>query len=249
MNHQYSTMRTVQFLMIFLFLSACTGGNTPENEQEPTADTEKEITNESLSGVEQSLLENDHVNVLKVTLKPEESLPWHRGGPRVIYSASDYSVRFKQNPDDKTSQQESFKKGELHWHSKNTHSVKNTGSTKAEFIVFMRKPGSFPEQADYSAKSDLAEEMPDDADVVLENEAVKVINVTLDGGQEVPMHQGVKRLVYSLKDYSLRFNTPNDEAEKQDFEAGDVHWHEGGAHAIENTGDETAEFLLIKFKK
>jgi len=116
-------------------------------------------------------------------------------------------------------------------------------------MVFMRKPGSFPEEADFSTQSDVEETKPTDTDILLENDAVKVINVQLAPDEKAPMHLGTRRLVYSLSDYTVTFNKPDQSAEAQNFEKGDIHWHEGGEHSVENTGDEPAEFLVIEYKK
>ena len=196
-----------------------------------------------------TVFENEYVKALEVTLGANQQVPWHEGGPRIIYSKSDYSVRFVKSPDDTTTTMNEFSEGDVHWHDQNIHSVENSGSSTAEYMVFMRKSPTFPDDTETTTQGDVAEVESEFTNVLLENDAVKVINVELAPGDETPLHVGARRLVYSLSDYGVTFNKPDQSAENQDFAAGDIHWHEGGEHSVENTGDTTAEFLMVEFKK
>ncbi|NBC64977.1 MAG: hypothetical protein GVY07_04850 [Bacteroidetes bacterium] len=191
----------------------------------------------------------ERVQVLKADIQAGQQLPWHEGGPRVIYSLTDYTIRMKKNPDDTTTQRTTLSEGDVHWHDQNVHTVENIGDTKAEFLVFMRKPASFPEKTDVTTESDVQDEVPSDTNVLLENDAVKVIQVTLSSGEKVPMNTGTKRVIYSMNNYTIRFDTPDTPGEEHSFTEGDVHWHEGGRHSVNNIGDNPAEFLVVEFKK
>ncbi|MDR9366892.1 MAG: hypothetical protein RI575_16270 [Balneolaceae bacterium] len=85
--------------------------------------------------------------------------------------------------------------------------------------------------------------------VLIKNDAVKEIQVTLSYGENAPMHTGTKRLIDSINVYMIRFNTPNTPGEELNYTEGDVHWHEGGRHSVNNIGDNPAEFLVVEFKK
>lgn len=223
-------------------LIACS--DTQENNVQ-TNDTD--IIEEDMTGVEETVHENEYAKALEVMLEPGQQVPWHEGGPRVIYSQSDYSVRFLKNPEDTTSMMNQFSEGDIHWHNQNTHSVVNTGSTAVEYMVFMRTSTNLPDSSTEMSQKHLMDVQPGVATVELENDSTQVIHVELAAGEEIPLHTGTKRFVYSLSDYDIAFNDPNEENQNRSFETGDVHWHEGGQHSIENTGDTTAEFLLIEF--
>lgn len=98
-----------------------------------------------------------------------------------------------------------------------------------------------------------AEEAPDDlaalesayVDTPLQNEYVDVHRVALPAGASIEPHEGGPRVVYSLGSYTLRFERDG-AAETQSFEAGDVHYHDGGVHAVENTGSEEASFIVFE---
>ena len=227
--------------LLALFAYGCVESTENENQSE--------VAVEDVTVSEKMVFENDYVMAMDVTLNPNQQIPWHEGGARVIYSDSDYTVRFMQTPDDTVSTTNEFTEGDVHWHEQNPHSVVNTGSSTAEFMVFMRKPSTFPEDTDLTTQSDVEEVESESANEVMENEAVKVIKVSLAPGEQTPLHVGTKRAIYSLNNYDVRFNKPDETAENNQFEEGDVHWHEGGEHEIENTGDSTAEFLMVEFKQ
>ena len=211
--------------------------------------SETEMANEDLKTVEETVLENEYAKVLEVSLNSGQQVPWHKGGPRLIYAKSDYSVRFLKNPEDTTTKVKAISKGEVHWHDQNIHSVENAGSSEAEYLVFIRKPASFPKQTDRTTQQDVEETNSRLANVRLENDAVKVIEVMLEPGEEAPMHVGTRRVVYSLSDYEVTFNTPEQPKKSQQFEEGNLHWHVGGEHSVTNSGDTPAEMLLVEFKK
>ena len=137
----------------------------------------------------------------------------------------------------------------MHWHDQNVHTVENIGESKAEFLVFMRKPASFPDQADITTEMDVQDEIPSHTSVLHENDAVKVVEVALPEGEKAPTHTGTKRLIYSMNDYTIQFDTPDRSGTERSFTEGDVHWHEGGKHSVNNVGENPAEFLVLEFKK
>ena len=155
----------------------------------------------------------------------------------------------KKNTNDTVSRQNTLHKDEVHWHAQNAHTLVNAGRNAAEFLVFMRKPGSFPDKSTLDTKSDVEEVEPSSTNILLENDAVKVIKVELSQDEKIPMHVGTKRVIYSLSNYTAAFKKPDESAEKQSFKQGDVHWHDGGEHSVKNMGDSPAAFLVVEFKK
>lgn len=234
-------------IIIFSLCIYSCNTNSGNKDRGESAASEAQLLNENNQGVEEVLLENKDVKVLKASLQPGQQLPWHQGGPRVIYSLSDYSIRFKKITDDTLVN--ALRKGEVHWHDQNIHKVENVGNAQAEFLILMRKPSSLPDGSDITTESDVEEVKPSHTNTLLENNAVKVMKIKLASGEKAPMHVGTKRAVYSLSNYTVTFSKPGQSAEEQSFDMGDVHWHEGGEHSVENTGDKPAEFLVIEFKK
>ena len=71
-----------------------------------------------------------------------------------------------------------------------------------------------------------------------------VRRVDLPAGAGLPEHEGGARVIYSLRPYTMRFEAEGQSSERH-FEAGDVHFHAEGTHAVQNTGDQPAAFLAF----
>jgi len=242
------TKLIIALMLVSLTVVGCTNQSSTANDDQNNAE-DSEMIAESTPGVQNKVFENEYVKALKVSLEPNQHIPWHEGGPRLVYSLTDYSIRFAEDPDDTTTKEESFQKKEVHWHTESVHKVENTGNSVAEFMIFMRKPATFPESAKYTSQSNVENVQPKGTEVLLENNAVHVTKVMLSSGEKAPMHVGTKRLIYSLSDYTITYNSPDQAATKKSYNKGDVHWHEGGEHAVENTGNKPAKFLVMEFKK
>jgi len=236
------------FIVLFLILVGCSkqSDNSGSNHQ---SEHQSEVIDKNIQSIEDTIFENEYIHVFKCSIKPGQQLPWHNGGSRLIYSESDYSIRFKKNPTDTVIIQNNLKKGEVHWHEKSSHTVENIGNTTAEFVIFMRKPASLPELTINNVHSDVEDVKSQETNVLLQNDFVKAIKVNLSPGVAKPMHVGTTRIVYSLTDYSIKFTKSDQPSQSQKFSVGDVHWHQGGEHAVENTGASDAEFLIIEFKQ
>lgn len=244
-------LRFIGLVAIISLLSAC-GEQQAENG--PGAEDDDRISEqEAVERVEpqtgdaaQRLFENNYVEVMQTRLAPGESLPPHEGGNRVIYSLTDYEIRFEQQGSEV---QRSFSQGDVHFHEPGPHRVENIGDTPARFVVFERRDVALPEAPDSTSAQDLsAEAAPAKLDALLENDVVEVHAVSLEAGQSLPDHRGMPRVIYSLSDYRVRL-TQGESSEERSFERGDVHWHAPGVHSLENVGDQTARFLVIEFRE
>jgi quercetin dioxygenase-like cupin family protein len=192
----------------------------------------------------QRLFENDYVEVMQARLAPGQSLPTHEGGNRVVYSLTDYEIRFEQRGQEV---ERSFSEGDVHFHEAGPHRVENIGDTPARFVVIERRDAALPESPGSTSADDLSEEATSEKqDVLLENDVVEVHAVSLDPEQTLPDHRGLARVVYSLSDYRVRL-THGDSSEERAFQRGDVHWHAPGVHSLENVGDQPARFIVVEF--
>ena len=78
--------------------------------------------------------ENEAVKVAEVVLPPGKSTLRHESGHRMIYSLSDYIIRWTES--DAASTTKSWSKGDAHWHGPAANVVENIGDTTARFLVF-----------------------------------------------------------------------------------------------------------------
>ncbi|MEM6783463.1 MAG: hypothetical protein AAF624_06975 [Bacteroidota bacterium] len=102
---------------------------------------------------------------------------------------------------------------------------------------------------DTAATSDTAGDLgalsSDAVSTLFENDLVHVHSVALPAGADLAAHEGGERVVYALSDLTLEFTTDGEAAEHA-FEAGGVHYHEAGTHAVANVGEGAAAFLVFE---
>ena len=85
--------------------------------------------------------------------------------------------------------------------------------------------------------------------VVLENERVRVLSVTLKPGEKVPMHSHPACVIYSMSDTKMRFAGPDGKSADVDLTTGAAVWHEAETHSSENLGKTTARALVVEMKE
>ncbi len=121
----------------------------------------------------------------------------------------------------------------------------NTGIHRFIFIpllvIFLFGACERPEE-------DILKMMPDNTNLLFENEYVRVLNITLDPGDSQPLHMGGKRLIYALTNYTINYYQPEDTTEIT-WNKGGIHWHESGIHAVDNIGETIADYLVIERKQ
>jgi quercetin dioxygenase-like cupin family protein len=230
-----------------LGLGGCSGGD--EAGDAASADPEPARDLAALDSEHASTVhETTFANVYRVDLPPGAAIAPHDGGPRVIYSLNAYTLRFEA---DETSAERTFEAGEVHYHAGGVHAVENIGDQVASFMAFERTGNPLPAAAPTGQTLE-ATSIPKGAthEIPLENDRVTVHRIALDPGASLPSHYGDPRIVYSLSDYTLGFMDADGEAHTpKSFSEGEVHDHEAGRHAVENPGDQRAEYLVVAFKQ
>jgi beta-alanine degradation protein BauB len=90
---------------------------------------------------------------------------------------------------------------------------------------------------------------PDSYKVVLENDAVRVLEVQIKQGAKSEMHSHPKSVAICLNDQRLRFTFPNGKSEDTDLKRGQAVWLDGLSHAVENAGNEDVSSVVVELKK
>ena len=90
---------------------------------------------------------------------------------------------------------------------------------------------------------------PDSYKVVLENDAVRVVEVRIKQGAKSEMHSHPRGVAICLNDQRLRFTFPNGKIENTDLRRGQVVWLDGISHAVENVGNEDVSSVVVELKK
>ena len=79
------------------------------------------------------VLDNDHVRVVRVVIKPGEKLAMHSHGASFVYALSSGKTKYTF-PDGKTEERET-KAGTAVWSDSVTHSAENIGTTETRALV------------------------------------------------------------------------------------------------------------------
>jgi hypothetical protein len=90
---------------------------------------------------------------------------------------------------------------------------------------------------------------PDSYKVVLENDAVRVLEVRIKQGTKSEMHSHPKSVAICINDQRLRFTFPNGKSEDADLKRGQTVWLDGISHAVENVGTEDVSSVVVELKK
>lgn len=80
------------------------------------------------------VFDNDHVRVIEVKIPAGEAQPSHHGLNRLIYSLSDYTIKYTS--DRMAEKETAFAAGTAHWHGADEHAVANVGETDVHFLIF-----------------------------------------------------------------------------------------------------------------
>ncbi len=214
------------------------GCATEKKDQQETAASDNTRT---------SILDNDYAEVVKVVLQPGDAQEAHEGKDRLIYSLNDYSIEWMEKGEDLGVKE--WKEGMIHYHVAGMHAAKNNGDTNAEWLVFVRKDSALPECGDNTLENDVTSVAEERTEVLFENELFKATKVVLPAGEKLPMHSGINRVIYSLSDYMVEYESDKEGEIEKSFSAGDVHWHEACMHSMENIGENDAELLVVAYKK
>ena len=239
-------MKTMKLSMIAICSIAILSLSCKDDKKTEQLDSLSQEESTEQKGEHKTIFENDYAQVSKMNLESGEFLPVHEGENRVIYALTDYTIDWEE--EGKNLGNKTWKKGEVHYHKAGKHAAKNNGTTKAEWLAFSRKNTDLPECGENTVDNDVSSVSPDFTKTLLDNEAFKMTLVKLPIGKSIPMHSGINRIIYSLSDYVLEYESDAHGKLDKQFKQGDTHWHEACQHALKNIGETEAEFLVVSYK-
>ena len=83
------------------------------------------------------LSENASFRVMQVVLEPGEAQQVHDGSARVVYSLSDYEIEWQEG--DAAPEKRRWGAGDAHWHLDGEHAARNSGQTRARWLIVALK--------------------------------------------------------------------------------------------------------------
>jgi hypothetical protein len=87
----------------------------------------------SENGFKHTVFENAHARVSHISIPSGGSIAEHEGLYRIVYSLSDYTIRYSSDVIGTVERE--FKIGDFHWHVTDMHSIENIGEEHVEFLV------------------------------------------------------------------------------------------------------------------
>ena len=194
------------------------------------------------------LLDNEDVKVLEVTFEPGQSDNMHDHYPVTFYLLQGGKAQVTL-PDGTVNEGE-FPTGFTgHNTEKVRHQVKNIGENTIKILLVERKK-SHPTSG-LKEKLILPEEVsPDVYQVVLENDDVKVLNVTFAPGQGDNVHEHGVITYYGIKGGKLQNTLADGSVKEMEVPDGFVgHGNNIVKHQMENVGDDTVKVIIVEHKK
>ena len=194
------------------------------------------------------LLDNEDVKVLEVTFEPGQSDNMHDHYPVTFYLLQGGKAQVTL-PDGTVNEGE-FPTGFTgHNTEKVRHQVKNIGENTIKILLVERKK-SHP-TSESKEKLILPEEVsPDVYQVILENDDVKVLNVTFAPGQGDNIHEHGVITYYGIKGGKLQNTLADGSVKEMEVPDGFVgHGNNIVKHQMENVGDDTVKVIIVEHKK
>jgi beta-alanine degradation protein BauB len=84
---------------------------------------------------------------------------------------------------------------------------------------------------------------------ILENNRVRMIEVTFAPGDSIAMHSHPDHAIYTINGGRLRITTSDGKTRVADFKTGDPIWSTAITHAAKNIGTTTVKLLVVELKE
>jgi quercetin dioxygenase-like cupin family protein len=84
--------------------------------------------------------------------------------------------------------------------------------------------------------------------ILLENDRVRVLDVTGEPGTRSPMHSHPDSVMHAVSDASIVITDNEGESNAVDVPAGITFWSPASSHSVENVGSGTVHFIRIELK-
>ena len=89
---------------------------------------------------------------------------------------------------------------------------------------------------------------PNNYKVLMENEHVRVVEMSLKVGEKDQMHSHPSETVYFIKGGKLKIQLPDGGGMEAELPDGHVMWHEGWTHVVENIGSSDIKAIIMESK-
>jgi quercetin dioxygenase-like cupin family protein len=117
-------------------------------------------------------------------------------------------------------------------------------------LILVALPAAYRFGAASAAPSqDPVKVSPDVYKVALDNDRVRVLDITLKPGQKSPMHDHPDYVIYALSDGKGKFTDKAGKTQEIELKKGQAVWENAMSHAVENVGPAEIHVLNIELKE
>jgi quercetin dioxygenase-like cupin family protein len=95
---------------------------------------------------------------------------------------------------------------------------------------------------------DMAKVAPKNTKVLVDNDQVRVMEVTLRPGDRLPMHSHPANVVYFVTGGKTKTTLADGKVTETEHKAGEAMWSEPVTHSNENSGNSAAKALVVELK-
>ena len=90
---------------------------------------------------------------------------------------------------------------------------------------------------------------PEHYKVLLENDRVRVLEITYKPGEKAAMHSHPASVLYYLGDFKAKFTFPDGKTANIEGKKGVAEWHEAFTHAAENIDTTEIHLIAVELKE
>ncbi len=106
-----------------------------------------------------------------------------------------------------------------------------------------------PEDLETPGRKDPLKLYPDNYEVLVENDRVRVMDFKLRKGDTEEFHDHPAHVLYVIQGFKVRFSLPDGSSRIRETKAGDVIFSEAVTHSPVNIGDSDAHGILVELKQ
>ncbi len=96
---------------------------------------------------------------------------------------------------------------------------------------------------------DPVQSSPNNYKVLLENDHVRVLEMTLKAGETDQVHSHPDETAYFIKGGKVKIHLPDGGAMEADLPDGHVMWHEEWTHQVQNLGTSDVHAIVVETKQ
>jgi hypothetical protein len=193
-----------------------------------------------------TMFANEWVGAARVDLASGDLIPPHTAGVRYVYPLTQGTLSVVDN---NTEEIVHLVPGELATWPAGRLSLSNVDESDCHFLLIERSPVETSPELETLAFPDVAVDMERHGTVLLDDDSVMVVDITLEQRAADPLPVNLPMLVAALSPCDLKFQGPEISEDERVLAEGEAAWQTAGYNVVSNAGDATAHFVVFGFRK